>query len=54
MEFIKTEVDADAELYPASCDEDYWTDVKVEEKPLFISLPPMDAGNDVSCLSVCY
>ena len=53
MEFIKTEPDPDAELFPASCDESQSIDVKVEEKPVFVSLPPVDAGNDVSCLSVC-
>jgi predicted metal-binding protein len=53
MEFIKTEPDPDAELFPASCDEGQSVDVKVEEKPVFVSLPPVDAGNDVSCLSIC-
>jgi hypothetical protein len=53
MEFIKTEPDSAAELFPASCDENQSVDVKVEEKPVFVSLPPVDAGNDVSCLSIC-
>jgi len=53
MEVIKTEPDPDAELFPASCDENQSTHVKVEEKPMFVSLPPVDAGNDVRCLSVC-
>jgi hypothetical protein len=54
MDFIKTEPGPDAELYPASCIENQLIDVKVEEKPLFITLPLQDAGNDVSCLSACY
>ena len=53
MEFIKTEPDPDAELFSVSCDENQSIDVKVEEKSVFIRLPPVDAGNDVSCLSVC-
>jgi hypothetical protein len=53
MEFIKTEPDPDAELFPASCNENQSIDVKVEEEPVFVSLPPVDAGNDVSCLSIC-
>jgi hypothetical protein len=51
MDFIKTEPDPDAELFPASCNENSLIDVKVEEKPVFVSLPAADAGNDVSCLS---
>jgi hypothetical protein len=51
MEFIKAEPDPDAELFPPSYDESQSIDVKVEEKPVFVSLPPVDAGNDVSCLS---
>jgi hypothetical protein len=54
MEVIKTEPDPDAELLRASYNENQSTDVKVEEKPVFISLLPVDAGNDVSCLSVCW
>ena len=53
MELIKTEPDPDAELLPASCNEDQSVDVKVEEKPVFLSLPPVNAENDVSCPSVC-
>jgi len=34
MEFIKTEADPDAELFPTSCDENQSIDVKVEEKPV--------------------
>jgi hypothetical protein len=52
MDFIKTEYDRDCELCSASCNEDQSIDVKVEEKPVFISLPLLDAGNDVSCLCV--
>jgi len=54
MEFIKTEPDPDAELLPASWDENLSIDVKVEEKSVFVSFPPVGAGCDVSCLSVCY
>ena len=53
MEFIKTEPDPDAELFLPSCNENQSIDVKVEEKPVFISLPPVDDGNDVSCLPIC-
>ena len=53
MDFIKTEPDPDAELFPTSCSENQLIDVKVEEKPVFVGLPLVDAGNNVSCLSVC-
>jgi hypothetical protein len=53
MEFIKTEPDPGAELYPASCSTSQLFDVKEEVKPVLVSFPLMKTGHNGSCLCVC-
>jgi len=53
MEYIKTEPDPGAELYPASCFGSWLLDVKEEVKPMSVSFPLMKTGHDVSYLCVC-
>jgi hypothetical protein len=50
MEFIKTEPDSDAELYPASCSGSQLLDVKEEVKPVLVSFPLIKMGH---CVFVC-
>ena len=54
MEFIKTEPDPGAALYPASCGGSQLLDVKEEVKPALVSFPLMKTGNNLSCLCVCF
>ena len=50
MEFIKTEPDPGAELYPASCSGNQLLHVKEEVKPVLVSFPLMKTGH---CVFVC-
>jgi hypothetical protein len=53
MDCIKTEPDTDAEVHSPSCSEIHLIDIKKEEQPLWISVPPAKDGHDVSCQCVC-
>ena len=48
MDFIKTEPDLNAELYPASCSKIELVNVKQEAEPELISFPLVQNWSDVS------
>jgi hypothetical protein len=50
MDCIKTEPDADVEVYTASCSVIQLVDIKQEKQPVLINLLPAKDENDVSLL----